>query len=269
MAIDRTISSAEARSGPFLSVDIGNTTVVIGLFHGDEVHRIWRLSSLVGRTGDEIGLILAGLLGGDAAGLGASGAVGLASVVPQLTRPFVQACRGLVGREPVVIRVDLDLGIPVRYVDPSQIGPDRLANAVAAAAEYELPAIVVDLGTTTNFDVIGPDGAFEGGAIAPGFFSSADELFRRAARLPRVELDPPERSIGRTTEEAIRAGVLYGTAGQIDGIVRRILKELGGKATVIATGGLAEAVVAESETIQTVDPALTLKGIRRISLRAL
>ncbi len=252
---------------PFLSLDIGNTSVVVGLFEGDGLKRLWRLSSFWGRTGDEITLILRQLVAEDLPPLTARGEIGVASVVPQLTDPFADACRTLLGRDPIVIRPELDIGIPIRYIDPSQVGPDRLANAVAVRAEYRVPAVVVDLGTTTNFDVVGPDGAFEGGAIAPGHFSSAEELFRRAARLPRVELRPPARAVGRTMEEAIRAGIFFGTIGQIDGIVRRILAEIGGDPFVIATGGLAEAVTTASETIETTDPALTLKGIRHIALR--
>jgi len=251
----------------FLSVDIGNTSVVVGLFEDDRLIRLWRLSSFWGRTGDEITLILRGLVAEKLSALIGRCEIGIASVVPQLTDHFADACRSLFGREPVVITPELNIGIPIRYVDPSQVGPDRLSNAVAVQAEYRVPAVVVDLGTTTNFDVIGHDGAFEGGAIAPGHFSSAEELFRRAARLPRVELRAPERAIGRTMEEAIRAGIFFGTVGQIDGIVRRIIAELGGDPFVIATGGLAEAVTSGSDCIESTDPALTLKGIRLITIR--
>ncbi len=257
-------------TGSFLSIDVGNTSVVIGLFEGERLERLWRLSSFWGRTGDEIRLILRELTHEALGGRTEPIQVGIASVVPQLTMPFAEACRALTAAEPVVIGPDVDLGIPIRYIDPSQVGPDRLANAVAVGHEYRVPAIVVDLGTTTNFDVIGPDGAFEGGAIAPGHVSSAEELFRRAARLPRVELHPaPDHAIGRTMEQAIRAGVFFGTVGQIDGIVKRIIGELGGDPLVLATGGLAEAVVAESQTIQATDPALTIKGIRLIAARIL
>jgi len=251
----------------FLGIDIGNTTVVIGVMSGGSVVDFWRLSSFTGRTGDEIVLVLRELLVDHREALQGVAGVGIASVVPQLTQSFAEGCRRLFGHPAMVVTPDLDLGFEVRYRDPSQVGPDRLANVAAVIAEYRTPAIVVDLGTTTNFDVISSDGAFEGGAIAPGHFSSAEDLFRRAARLPRVELGPPAHAIGRTTVEAIRSGVVFGTVGQIDGIVNRIRSEMDGDPLVIGTGGLAEAVVSESTTIECVDPALTLKGIRILSER--
>jgi type III pantothenate kinase len=257
------------RPGSFLAIDIGNTNVAVALFRGETIADTWRLSSFTSRTGDEIALILRGLLQEHVAEIARDGAIGLASVVPQLTDPLSEACRRLVGHDPVVLSAEVDHGVRVHYVDPSQIGPDRLCNVAAVNDAYRVPAIVVDLGTTTNFDVIGPDGAFEGGAIAPGFFSSAEELFRRAARLPRVELVAPKSAIGRTTEEAIRSGVLYGTVGQIDGIVTRLRDEVEGDPLVIATGGLASTIVKESATIEIADPALTLKGVRCIGLRLL
>jgi type III pantothenate kinase len=256
----------ERQPEQFLAVDIGNTTVTIGYFVANVLDATWRLSSFVGRTGDEIVLTYEQLLKDRLDALRRRGRAGIASVVPDLTRPFADACMRLFGVEPTLVTAETAKGIPIRYVDPAQIGPDRIANAAAVRAEYSAPAIVVDLGTTTNFDVIGPDGAFEGGVIAPGFYSSSEALFRRAARLPRVELTTPIRAIGRSTEEAIRSGVVYGTVGQIDEIVRRITKELGQDPLVVATGGHADAVVRESATIQRVDPALTLKGIRLLSL---
>jgi len=247
----------------FLSIDIGNTTVVVGLFAGPDLIDLWRLSSLSQRTGDEIALLLRGLLADHLDTLDGAG-VGIASVVPALTAELDRACRRLLGRDPLLVCTELDLGIPIRYQDPSQIGPDRLANAAAVSASGDCPAIVVDLGTTTNFDVIGADGAFEGGAIAPGYFAAARDLFRAAARLPQVELALPKSAIGRTTEGAIRSGVVFGTVGQIDGVVTRIAAELPSRPAVIATGGLADLVASASATIDRVDAALTLKGIREI-----
>jgi len=254
-------------SAPFLAVDIGNTTVVIGYFEGEELREQWRLSSFVGRTEDEIALTLKQLLEGRIDTLRDHGLSGVASVVPDLTRAFADACEKLIGRAAHVVSAETATHIPSRYVDPAQIGPDRIANVAAVRVYHRVPAIVVDLGTTTNFDVIGADGAFEGGVIAPGFFSSTETLFRRAARLPRVELTAPKRAIGRSTEEAIRSGAVFGTVGQIDEIVRRIVKELGGEPFVVATGGHAEAVTRESATIQSVDKALTLRGVRLLSLK--
>ena len=248
----------------FLAIDVGNTTVVVGLFDDDEIRESWRLSSFDGRTRDEIRLALGQFLAPSRTELGV-GQVAMASVVPELTEPVARGCRELFGHDPIVVSHELELGIPIRYVDPSQVGPDRLANAVAVREEYRVPAIVVDLGTTTNFDVIAADGAFEGGVIAPGYLSSAQNLYRRAARLAHVELGTPKSAIGRTTEEAIRSGVVFGTASQIDGIVRRVAAELGGEPFVIATGGNARVVLEACETVDTYDAALTLKGIRAIA----
>lgn len=251
----------------FVAIDIGNTTVVVGHFEGEALVSKWRLSSFVGRTEDEILLTLEQLFADRRAELATGGASGVASVVPDLTRPFADACARLTGREAAVITAERATHIPSRYIDAAQIGPDRIANVAAVRADHTVPAIVVDLGTTTNFDVVGADGTFEGGVIAPGFFSSTETLFRRAARLPRVELTAPDHVIGRSTEEAIRSGAVYGTAGQIDEIVRRIIGELGGSPLVVATGGHAEAVTGQSTTIQKVDPTLTLRGIRLLAAK--
>lgn len=250
----------------FWSIDIGNSTVVIGRFEGDEVGELWRLSSQTGRTEDEIALLLRSLAGWER--VEPPTGVAIASVVPTLTEPFRAGAQRVFGLDPLVVTHDLDLGLEIHYADPSQIGPDRLANAVGVKAHHRCPAIVVDLGTTTNFDVVGSDGAFEGGSIAPGYLSSADSVFRRAARLPTVELSRrPPRAIGRTTEEAIQSGVLFGTVGQIDAIVTRIMGEMDETPLVIGTGGLARIIESLSTTIEAVDGALTLKGIREIARR--
>src|SRR5262249_36598668 len=149
-------------------------------------------------------------------------------------------------------------GLPIRYHDPSVVGPDRLANAVAARALYGTPAVVVDLGTATTFDVVGRGGDYVGGAIAPGVITSSEELFRRAPRLSRVELEMPSRAIGRNTQESLQAGILLGAAGMVDALVRRITRELGKKPHVIATGGLAPIVASACRTVDTVDEWLTL-----------
>ena len=154
--------------------------------------------------------------------------------------------------------------LPIRYHDPSSVGADRIANAVAVRALYGTPAIVVDLGTATTFDCISGDGEYLGGVIAPGVMTSAEELFRRAARLPRVELRKPERALGRATEESLQAGVVWGAAGQVDALVRRLAIEMRATPHVIATGGLAALIAPECETINVVDGTLTLQGLRLI-----
>ncbi len=246
-----------------LAVDVGNSDTVVGMFAGPDLTGFWRFTSRAA-TVDEIGLRL------EALGrmhrwphereLGAV----LCSVVPALTLPWVGALGKLSGRPPVEVSAATAKGLPIRYRDRTAVGADRIANAIAARALYGVPAIVVDLGTATTFDCISRQGAYLGGAIAPGVATSAEELFRRAARLPRVELRRPARALGRTTEESLQAGVLWGAAGQVDALVRRLALEMKGTPAVIATGGLAAIVAPECETINRVDEALTLKGMRLI-----
>jgi type III pantothenate kinase len=186
----------------------------------------------------------------------------MCSVVPTLTGEFAGALTQLAGSPPLIVDHQTDLGIVNRYREPSAVGPDRLANAVAARDLYGAPAIVVDLGTATTFDVVNARGEYLGGIIAPGIATSADVLFRRAARLQRVELAPPKRAIGRSTEESIRSGIVLGNAILIDGLVARIAAEIGAKPLVIATGGYVDLVRGIARSIEVVDLALTLKGLK-------
>jgi type III pantothenate kinase len=249
--------------GPaLLAVDVGNSETTIGVFQDEDMVLSWRLRSLP-RTPDETLLLLRQLLGPEAIDLAGLPSV-LCSVVPPVTGDFVHALERLTGVAPVVVGVDTVAAMPIRYLDPSAVGPDRLANAVAARELYGTPAIVVDLGTATTFDVVGEDGDYLGGAITPGLWVSAEELFRRAARLGRVELKRPERVIGRTPEESLQSGIVLGHAGMVDTLVTRILQELGGEARVIATGGLARLLEGEATTLEHFDEGLTLKGLRLI-----
>lgn len=246
-----------------LAVDVGNSETVVGLFQGDALERFWRLTS--GRiTADEIALQLGALTRGPAAPSGRAriGGAVLCSVVPALTIAWAHALERFTGRAPVEVSAATAKSLKIRYHDQSAVGADRIANAVAVRAHYGTPAIVVDLGTATTFDCISKSGDYLGGVIAPGVATSAEELFRRAARLPRVELRRPERALGRTTEESLRAGVLWGAAGQVDALVRRLALEMRGTPHVIATGGLAPVIAPECETINRVDEGLTLKGMR-------
>jgi len=245
---------------------------VVGLFHGDRLDGFWRLTS-VPRTADEVAVTLDSLLGSHAgparersegrrpAGGALPGAV-LCSVVPALTLPWAEALERRTGRAPLEVNAETARELPIRYQDKSAVGADRIANAIAVRALYGTPAIVVDLGTATTFDCVSRTGAYLGGVIAPGVGTSSEELFRRAARLPRVELRKPLRALGRTTEESLRAGVVWGAAGQVDALVRRLALEMRGTPHVIATGGYAAIVAPECETINRVDEALTLKGMR-------
>lgn len=249
--------------GGLLAVDVGNSETVVGLFRGREPVHFWRLTS--GRaTADEISLQVEQLLHRDGGAQGRGMAAVVCSVAPTLTLQWLRALESLTGRAPVEVSAATAKSLPIRYLDPGSVGADRIANAVAARAIYGTPAIVVDLGTATTFDCVSRQGAYIGGVIVPGVMTAAEELFRRAGRIPRVELRKPPRAIGRTTEEALQSGMLWGTAGQVDALVRRIALEMKGTPHVIATGGLARVIASECETINVVDEALTLKGMRLV-----
>ena len=252
---------ATARAGrgptaPLIAVEVGNTSSVVGRFRGAELEDSWRLSS--GRaTADELRLRLEQMLASGAAG---SASV-LCSVVPALTTTWADALRAVTGREPHLVTAQ-NSPVPLHVAEPDAVGPDRIANALAGRTLHGAPCIIIDFGTATNFDCVSKQGAFVGGAIAPGLGIAVDELFRRAARLSSIELRRPERAIGRTTAENLRVGVLWGYAGLVDSLVRRIRNELGGRPKVVATGGLARMVAAECETVDLVDDGLTLKGLQ-------
>ena len=247
-----------------LVFDVGNTETTVGLFRGETLARHWRLTTEASRTPDELGLMIAMLL--RAASVDPSSVTGAAigSVVPQVTGPLRDACESWVGREAIV--VDAAAGLPIRVdVDePLTVGADRLINTLAASRLFHRDTIVVDLGTATTYDCITADGTFIGGVIAPGVRTSAETLFRRTSKLPATELVPPARVIGRRTEECIRAGVMFGAADSIDGIVRRIKADWPTKAVpfVVATGGLAETLMPFCTELERVEPFLTLHGLR-------
>lgn len=242
-----------------LAVDVGNTQTALGLYEGAELARHWRLATEPQRTGDELGLFLGGLVE-----LASLEGISLASTVPSLIRSYEDLAAN-VGVELLVLGPGTRTGIPIRYDDPREVGPDRIANAVASLERYGAPSIVVDFGTSTNFDVVSAAGEYVGGVVAPGIEISMDALFQRAARLVKVDFVAPETAIGKTTESALRAGLVYGFAGQVDGIVGRIRAELGDdQAPVVATGGLAELIAPHAETIQRVDAFLTLEGLRLV-----
>lgn len=255
MATRRSARTAPASA--LLAVDVGNSETVVGRFRGVELQDYWRVTS--GRaTADELTVTLTQLLG--RARMRGAGSV-VCSVVPGSTAAWAEALRRVTGAPPVEVGAGTS-SLRIEVPDPASVGADRIANAVGAIARHGAPAIVVDLGTATTFDCVSRAGAYVGGAIAPGVVTSSEELFRRAARLARVEFRRPERALGRTTEECLRVGVLWGYAGLVDGLVRRITRELGGKPHVIATGGLARVLAPECETITAIDEELTLHGMR-------
>jgi type III pantothenate kinase len=242
-----------------LAIDVGNTQTALGLFDGARLTQQFRVATEAHRTGDEVGVLLASLIDLDSVD-----GISLSSTVPLLVRAYEEVADRV--RVPVlVVGPGTKTGIPIRYDDPREVGPDRIANAVAARERYGAPSVVVDFGTSTNFDVVSAAGEYVGGVLAPGIEISMDALFERAARLVKVDFTEPETAIGKTTESALRAGLVYGFAGQVDGIVERIRAELGdGAAPVIATGGLAELIAPHARTIEKVDPFLTLEGLRLV-----
>jgi type III pantothenate kinase len=240
-----------------LAVDVGNTQTVFGLFADGLLGEHWRVATDPRRTGDELGVMLDGFLDFDPID-----GVCLSSTVPALVREYERVAERWIAAPLLVIGPGVRSGLPIRYDDPREVGPDRIANAVAAKERYGAPVIVVDFGTSTNFDVVSPEGEYVGGVLAPGIEISMDALFARAARLVRVDFTAPPAVIGKTTVGGLQSGLVYGFAGQVDGIVARIRRELGAHARAVATGGLAELIAPHAETIAEVDPFLTLEGLR-------
>ncbi len=245
-----------------LAIDVGNTNTVLGLFLADHLVRSWRVQTDPRATGDEMLLTFRGLLHGEPEITG----VALCSTVPSVLREMRVVLEHWQGRVPIVIvEPGTKTGVPVLTDNPKEVGADRIVNTLAAHTLFGGPCVVVDFGTSTNLDVVSANGEFLGGALAPGIEISIEALAARAAQLRRVELVRPRSVIGRNTVEALQSGALYGFAGQVDGLVRRIVAELGVPLTaVIATGGLAPVVVPESETITDHRPDLTLVGLRLI-----
>ena len=247
-----------------LAVDVGNTQTVLGLFDGDGLVEHWRLATESERTGDELAALFADLLGLRARSFADVTGVCLSLVVPSLARSYEELAERHIGASLLVLGPGTRTGIPILYDDPREVGPDRIANAVAARERYGAPCIVVDFGTSTNFDAISANGEYVGGVLAPGIEISMDALFARAARLTKVDFVEPKTVIGKTTVASLQSGVVYGFAGQVDGIVEHMRTELGDSTPAIATGGLAELIAPHARTIEKVDPLLTLDGLRLV-----
>jgi type III pantothenate kinase len=247
-----------------LAVDVGNTQTVFGLFDKDRLVEHWRVATEDERTADELAALVARLLELRELGFDDVSGVCLSSTVPRLLRAYEELAERDLHAPILVLGPGTKTGIPILYDDPREVGPDRIANAVAARERYGAPCIVVDFGTSTNFDAVSDAGEYVGGVLAPGIEISMDALFARAARLQKIDFTEPPAVIGKTTTSALQSGLVYGFAGQVDGIVGRIRAELGDAAPVIATGGLAELIAPHSATIERVDPLLTLEGLRLI-----
>ncbi|MFD0674802.1 type III pantothenate kinase [Cohnella sp. GCM10027633] len=247
-----------------LVVDVGNTNIVLGLYQDKALTHHWRLSTNRSSTVDEYGILITSLLQLAGVRCDQMDGVILSCVVPPLMNTLEQLFVKYVGKAPLIVGPGIKTGLNIRYENPREVGADRIVNAVAGIEQYGTPLVVVDFGTATTFDYIDASGAYLGGAIVPGIGISAEALYQRAAKLPRIELTKPKTVIGRNTVTAMQAGIIFGYAGQVDGIVRRICNEFNVQPKVIATGGLAELIAGESETIEHVDPLLTLEGLRMI-----
>ena len=250
-----------------LAIDLGNTQTHIGMFRDGDLVEHWRFATSRTTTSDELAIRLAALMRLRGLTLDDVDGAIVASVVPQQDQEWDAVNERYFHGRMLMIEPGIKLGMPIRTDNPREVGADRLMNAVAAWERVKGPCVVVDFGTSINYDVVSPDGEYLGGAIAPGIQISMDALTQRAARLVKVEIEAPDSAIGRTTQAAIRSGIVYGFAGQVDGIVTRIREELGGEATTIATGGLAAAIAPFCDEIDDVDDLLTLTGLRLVWAR--
>jgi type III pantothenate kinase len=247
-----------------MTIDIGNTNISIGIYQGDELGPRWRVSTDHNRMPDEYGLQIDGLLKHENLTPDDISGICLASVVPPLNGIFLQACRKYLNHDPLVVDAGIKTGVRILYETPRSVGADRIVDAVAVKHLYGVPACVVDFGTGTTFDAISREGDYLGGAIAPGIGIAAEALFRRAAKLPRVELTTPPSVIGQNTPHSMQSGLIYGYVGLVEGMVTRFRAELGPEMKVIATGGLTEIIARETKMIDIVAPWLTLDGLRII-----
>ncbi|KKM09088.1 hypothetical protein SY88_20280 [Clostridiales bacterium PH28_bin88] len=247
-----------------LVIDVGNSNIVLGVYEGERLAVHWRVSTDRKRTADEYGMLFKSLFDYHHISLESIDAIAISSVVPPLTPILETMIRRYFHVEPLVVGPGVKTGMPIRFENPREVGADRIVNGVAAFELYGGPIIAVDFGTATTFDAISAKGEYLGGAIAPGIGISTEALFQQAAKLPRIELVKPRAVIGKNTVAGMQAGIIFGFVGQVDGIVTRMKNELGGKAFVVATGGLARLIAQETSSIDKVDPFLTLEGLRII-----
>jgi type III pantothenate kinase len=252
------------KGGLLVLVDVGNTNTIFGVYRGDELIESFRLSTDTERTADEYGALLLPLFTMRGVDPASAEAVVVSSVVPPLHLTLERLAQRYFGKQPLFIEPGVRTGMPIRYDNPTEVGADRIVNAVAARERYGAPVIVVDFGTATTFDVVNAAGEYAGGIIAPGITISAEALFAHASRLYRVDVRKPTELVGKNTAAAMQAGIYYGYIGLVDGILERLTAELPGLKGVVATGGQAPLIASGSRYIREVDPDLTLTGLKLI-----
>lgn len=247
-------------------IDVGNTNIVLGIYDGSRLLEDWRIRTEPNTTEDEFGVLVTGLLAGSGVNTEQIEKTVISCVVPPVVTILDAFCRKYLKQPPLWVSADTVKVMPIDYSSPTEIGADRIVNAVAAFHKYQTSLIIIDFGTATTFDVVSEKGKYLGGAISPGIMIAAEALYSHASKLPRVEIfKPPRKVIGKSTSESIQSGIIFGYAGMVDGIVGRIKKEMPYDPKVIATGGLAPLMQDVSETIEAVEPTLTLEGLRLLS----
>jgi len=249
-----------------LAIDIGNTDITLGVFEGEKLRATWHIATGIHRRADEYAALLLNLLHHQTLDIADIKEIAMCSVVPPLVATFEELFQRYFHTSPLVVGAGVKTGVHIRLDNPREAGADRIVNAAAAHHLYGGPVIITDLGTATTFDTVSKEGDYLGGAIAPGISTAAEALFRQTAMLPRVELTRPKHAIGTNTISAMQSGLIFGYVGLVKGIVTRIQRELGEKATVVATGGYAELIAKETTVIDIVNPDLTLIGLRLIYL---